>query len=144
MKTWVKVLIGMVLLIFTASVLLYFLVYDKPHPRYEQLEPDYVMEAEALYREFRADETAAQNRYNGKMVKVTGVLDGVEQVNDMVILTFDFEEGFFGMAGIRATMLENHREDALALSPGNQITIKGYCAGFDESVILEHASLQRQ
>jgi hypothetical protein len=144
MKTWVKVLLGMVGLVFIAGVLLYFFVYAKPHPKYEKLEPDYVMEAEALFREFQADETAAQNRYNGKMVQVDGTLDGVEQVDDMVILTFEFEEGFFGMAGIRATMLDNHREDALPLTPGTHVTVKGFCAGFDDSVILEYASLQNQ
>lgn len=141
MKTWMKVLLALIVIGIVAGVLGYYFIYNKPHPKYETLSPEYTLEARELFDEFVANEQQAQQQYNGKMVQVQGMLDGIERVNDLVILTFDFEEGFFGMAGLRATMLESNQQQALELVTGAPITIKGYCAGFDESVILEHATI---
>ena len=142
MKTWKTVLLTVVALGIIAALLVYFLVYNKPHPDYATMDPDMELPAEQLYRDFVNDEQRAHERYNGKVLQVQGQLAEVEQVDDMVILSFVFEEGMFGGEGVRCTMLESYKEEALSLAVGTHVTVKGFCTGFTGSdVILEHSSI---
>lgn len=141
MKKWHIVLPALAMTGIVAAAALYFLVYNKPHPDYEKAKPDYVLSAEALYLSFVDDEMAANSKFTGSIVAIDGQLAEVEQLDDLVIVTFVFDEGFFGGEGVRCTMLERHHATALELVPGRQVTIKGLCTGFTGSdVILEHCS----
>ncbi|MDR4988881.1 MAG: hypothetical protein RG741_08610 [Bacteroidales bacterium] len=141
MKKWHIVLPALAMTGIVAAAALYFLVYNKPHPDYEKAKPDYVLSAEAFYRSFVDDEMAANSKFTGSIVVIDGQLAEVEQLDDLVIVTFVFDEGFFGGEGVRCTMLERHHATALELVPGQQVTIKGLCTGFTGSdVILEHCS----
>ncbi len=141
MKKWHIVLLVLVLTGIAATAALYILVYNKPHPDYEKAKPEWVTSAEALYFSFIDDEMAANEKYTGKVVVLDGQVAQVEQVEDLVIVLFIFEEGFFGGEGVRCTMLEGHHARALELLPGDNAKIKGLCTGFTGSdVILEHGS----
>ena len=124
-----------------ALLLVYLFLYNKPHRDFERARPDLQMSAESLYRAFTEDERTAESELIGKVLEITGEVYAVEETNDMVIVAFVFEEGFFGGEGVRCTMLENHHQKALQLNPGQEVVIKGYCTGFTGSdVILEHCS----
>jgi len=141
MKKWQIILLALVLTGFAAAAAVYFLVYNKPHPDYEKAKPEFVLSAEALYTAFIDDEVTANNQFTGKVVAIDGQVAGVEQLDDMVIVSFVFSEGFFGGEGVRCTMLEGHHASALDLLPGESVKIKGLCTGFTGSdVILEHCS----
>ncbi len=141
MKKWQLVLLSFVLAGIALAVVLYLLVYNKPHTDYEKAKPEWVISAEALYFSFVDDEMAANDKYTGKVVLIEGQVAQVEQVDDLVIVSFVFEEGFFGGEGVRCTMLEGHHARALELLTGETVTIKGLCVGFTGSdVILEHCS----
>lgn len=141
MKKWHMVLIGLVLAGITAAAAVYFLVYNKSHPDYERAKPEFVISAEALYFSFADDEVAANSKFTGKVVAIDGQVAEVEQLDDMVVVSFVFDEGLFGREGVRCTMLEGYYQEALNLVPGENVEIKGLCAGFTGSdVILEHCS----
>jgi cell division protein FtsW (lipid II flippase) len=124
-----------------ALLLVYLFLYNKPHRDFERARPALQMSAESLYRAFAADERTAESEFIGKVLEITGEVYVVEETNDMVIVAFVFEEGFFGGEGVRCTMLENHHQKALQLKPGQEVAIKGYCTGFTGSdVILENCS----
>lgn len=124
-----------------ALLLVYLFLYNKPHRDFERARPDLQMSAESLYRAFTEDERTAESELIGKVLEITGEVYAVEETNDMVIVAFVFEEGFFGGEGVRCTMLENHHQKALQLNPGEEVVIKGYCTGFTGSdVIMEHCS----
>ncbi len=143
MKKWQLILLALVLTGIAAAAAVYFLVYNKPHPDYEKAAPEHVVSAEALYLSFVDDETAANNKFTGKVVAIDGQVAEVEQLDDLVIVSFVFEEGFFGGEGVRCTMLEGHHSRALDLLPGDDVAIKGLCTGFTGSdVILEHCSFR--
>lgn len=141
MKKWHIALIALFLAGITAAAAVYFLVYSKPHPDYEKAKPEFVISVKALYFSFVEDEVAANNKYTGKVIAIDGQVAAVEQVDELVIVSFVFEEGFFGGEGVRCTMLESHHASALDLAPGEHVVIKGLCTGFTGSdVILEHCS----
>ncbi len=124
-----------------AAVILFFYVILHPPTDYEVEPAQREIAAEELYYRFATDANKAGERFEGKMIKITGRVSSVEQIRDLVVVTFSFEEGFFGKEGVRCNMLENHQEKALELSSGQSVRLKGLCTGFSGSdVILEYCS----
>jgi hypothetical protein len=142
-RNWKFVLLALLIGLSAVGIYTYFFVYNKPHRNFEKEPAAFTLTAEELFLAFVTDEASAETEYIGKVVEVTGRVDSVKQIDDLVIISFVFEEGIFGPMGVRGTMLENHRVKALELEKNQNIVIKGYCAGFTgNDVILEHCSLQ--
>jgi len=142
-RNWKFVLLALLIGLSAVGIYTYCFVYNKPHRDFEKEPAAFTLTAEALFSAFVTDEASAETEYIGKVVKVSGRVDSVEQIDDLVIVSFVFEEGMFGPMGVRCTMLETHRAKALELEKNQNIVLKGYCAGFTgNDVILEHCSLQ--
>jgi len=142
MKTWVKILLGLVVLGIIAAVLGYFFVYNKPHKDIEKAKPEYSLQALALFNEYVTDQTAAGEKYNGKVLEVGVTVTGIESNDTLVTVVSVLNQGMFGDEGIRFTMLEKYFEAARQLEQGSSATIKGYCVGYTGSdVILEKCSI---
>jgi hypothetical protein len=144
MKTWVKIILGLFVFGIVAIVLVYVFVYNKSHPDFEKMKPDYTVSASEFYNSYKANTTGSETKYNGKVIAVTGILSKIEATDSLVIAVFVFNQGMFGDEGIRCTMLPKFNEEAKKLQPGNQYKIKGYCTGFnDPDVILEQCSINK-
>ncbi len=142
MRTPVKIIAVLLFTGIVAAALVYFFVYNKPHPDYEKLDADFTLPVEELYKTYSADKTKAGSRYNGKVIVVTGKLSRVETSDSLIICVFVFNKGMFGDEGVRLTMLPKNGSEALKLSPGTEVKLKGYCTGFNDSdVILEKSSI---
>jgi hypothetical protein len=142
MTTWVKIFLSLFLLSILAIVLVYIFVFNKSHPDFEKMKPDYTVTAPDLYNYFITNRTESETKYNGKVLAVSGTLSRIESTDSLVIAVFVFNQGIFGDEGIRCTMLPSYNEEAKKLQPGGVHTIKGYCTGFSDSdVILEHCSI---
>ena len=142
MKTWVKIILGLLVVGMVALVLVYVFIYNKSHPDYENIKPDYSLTASELYTSFTTNRTGSETKYNGKVLDINGTLTKVESTDSLVIAVFVFNQGIFGDEGIRCTMLQKFNEKARKLQPGNLYNIKGYCTGFnDPDVILEKCSI---
>lgn len=125
-----------------AAVWVYFFVYNKKHPDFEKLKPEFTLEAAELFEAYRNDNPAATALYNGKMVAVRGKLSAIDQAEALTIAVFVLEQGLFGDEGLRISMLPAHAEKLKAITPGTPVSIKGYVTGFNESdVVLEHGSI---
>lgn len=141
MKTWVKIILSLFVVGIIASVWFYVHVYNKSHPDYEKMKPDYTLPASELYNSFKANTTESETKYNGKVVAVNGTLTKVESNDSLVIAVFVFNQGIFGDEGIRCTMLPKFNEEAKKLQPNNVYKIKGYCTGYDTDVNIEYCSI---
>lgn len=90
--------------------------------------------AEALINEYKENEIKASQKYKGKRLRITGLVDSVGQ-NDMVVLndsyyiyvdygdTYDFNN-------IRCSLNNNSVDRAAELKNGDKIVIEGRCDGF--------------
>ena len=142
MKTWVKIILGLFVVGIITIVLVYVFVYNKSHPDFEKMKPDYTLSASELYNSFKSNTTRSESKYNGKVISVNGTLTKVESTDSLVIAVFAFTQGMFGDEGIRCTMLPSYNVEAKNLLPGSVCSIKGFCAGFnDPDVILEQCSI---
>ena len=118
----------------------YRFVYNKPHPDYENLDAAFKLDAASLFQSFKENRQDAEQKFNGEMVEISGLVWNVEQSDSLMIAVFVFEEGMFGDEGIRCTMLPDFNDDA-SLLEGRTVTIKGLCTGYNETdVILEKCS----
>lgn len=125
-----------------AAVLIYIFVYNKPQPDYAKKDADYTLKATELFSEFKTDAAASNARYNGKVLAVKGNLSGVETADSLTIAVFALQEGMFGDEGIRCALIPEYAQEIKSIQPGTEITMKGYCTGFnDTDVIMEHCSL---
>jgi hypothetical protein len=142
MKTCVKIILSLFVAGIITAVLIYTFVYNKSHPDYEKIKPDYTLSASELYNSFKSNTTGSEIKYNGKVLSVSGTLTKVESTDSLVIVVYVFNQGMFGDEGIRCTMLPKFNEEAKKLQPGNIYNIKGYCTGFNDSdVILEQCTI---
>jgi hypothetical protein len=142
MKTWLKVGIGLAIAGIIGAAVVYIFVYNKPHPDYETEKADFRLEAKDLYSEFKSDETTAGQKYNGKVIEISGIPTAIEEADSMLIVAFAFEEGMFGSEGIRVTMLPKFSNQLKENSTGESVTLKGYLTGFNGTdVILEKGSI---
>ena len=145
MKTWIKILLGLIVVGLIALFLVYKFVYNKQHPDYENIEPAFTVNAQDFYNAYKTNNEAASAKYNGKMIAINGKLSKVETADSLVTAVFVFNQGAFGDEGIRCTMLKKFNTAAEKLQPDGEVKIKGYCTGFNETdVVLEKCSIINQ
>lgn len=141
MNKWIKISLALFILGIIGAGLGYKFIYNKPHTNYEKADADFTMKVEELFQQYRSDKENAQTKYTGKVIEIIGMLSSVETADNLTIGVFALEEGMFGDEGIRCTMLENHKQE-LANYTNKDITIKGYCTGYnDTDIIFEKCSI---
>ncbi|MCX6251599.1 MAG: hypothetical protein NTX61_12700 [Bacteroidetes bacterium] len=139
----IKILLAIILIGIIAAILIYKFVIYRPQPNFENLKPDYSMNASDLYNAFKKDKVVSESKYAGKMVEISGSLTRVEASDTLSVAVFGFAQGMFGDEGVRCTVLPKFRMEVKKLIPGGTLKIKGYCEGFnDTDVIMEHCSLE--
>lgn len=136
MNLWKKYLIvfSCIILVSLGTVFLY--QYYRPHPNYAELDADYSLKVEFLFESFQTNAQLSSEKYNGKMIEISGIVSNIEKSEDLIIIVFVLKAGIFGAEGIRCTLLPVFNTQARNISPSDTITIKGYCAGYNEVDIM--------
>jgi len=143
MNKSLKILIAITAVGLIAAYLVYELYYNKPHPDYEEKMAVYTLSAEELYHQFETNTDSANNKFTGKIIRITGKMDKVEVTDSLTIGVIALSTGLFGDQGIRCTMLPKYAEKAQTLKTPKKVRIKGLCSGYnDTDVILEHCSFK--
>lgn len=92
------------------------------------------LSAAILWEEYQTDAAAADARYWGKAIEVTGVVTVADSDPVQAYVLFGQTEDF----GVRANALD---EKAVALvnaaKVGERLTVKCFCAGLDGHVVLK-------
>ena len=142
MKKWMKIIGGLAVVGILAAMYVWFYVYNKPHRDYEKAEPDHFLAAEQLFQRYKYDKVKADSIYTGMVLQIIGNIDKVESGDSMVVVIFNFDRGMFGDEGVRCILLPNHYIGLKDYGKDSEITIKGYCTGYnDTDVILEKSSI---
>ncbi len=142
MKSWVKIILALLVIGLIGGLLVFHFLYNKPHPDFEKMDADYTLAAADLYKSFTTDKTTAGTKYNGKVIAIKGKLSKVETTDSLTVCVLVFNQGMFGDEGLRCTMLQKYAGHAGKLTAGQEISLKGYCTGFnDTDVILDKCSI---
>jgi len=96
--------------------------------------PDFIFEATELYDYYHANETESDSLYIDKIIQVTGHLAEVIKEEDgkyTLILRDDM-----AFSGINCSMDKEFDNSIKELKTGDNVTVKGICAGILLDVIL--------
>ncbi len=145
MKKALKIIGILAILGIIAAYGVYEFVLNKSHPDYAKLEADYSLQAAELYHQFQEDKTSAGEKYNGKMIALSGNLSKIESQDSLLTAVFVFEQGMFGDEGVRISMLPEHHNVLKSMDMPAEVSIKAYCTGStDADVVLKKGSVINQ
>lgn len=112
------------------------------HPPVPASHPNVIeVTAAQLYTEYEANEVRANALYEGKTLRVTGVIIsiGEEIMGHPYIVLGSGEE--FEVWGVQC--LFDNKEEVIPLDRGQTVAIEGKCEGYLINVLLEHCSVQQ-
>ncbi len=87
--------------------------------------------ASTLVKEFEVDETAANKKYNDKVIVVNGIIQTIEIADSTLRIVLKGEAG-----GVIGELEKSEREKAIKLKVGDSLKLKGVCTGYLMDVIL--------
>ena len=101
--------------------------------------PDVKISSTQLYDAYKANEVAADNSYKGKVIAVTGTVDGVgKDIMDDTYITL-VGDGVIGT--VQCFISKDFISKAATVSKGTTITITGTCDGKLMNVLLKDCTL---
>lgn len=127
-----------VLLVAAIGAYFGYRMYTAEVPNAEGQTPELEVDAKALYDAFVMDERLAGERYNDKVVEVTGMVREVTKGPDgrvnILLETGD---------ALGAVVCEFPDGEAVETAVNSTVAIKGYCAGFNLDVLLQRCALSQ-
>ena len=87
---------------------------------------DYRLSADDLGREYRENEIAADLRYKGKVVEVTGTVGTIGKGLDSLYFVLKTSTGH---ADVQCVFTRSHEAKAALLREGRTVTVRGLCDG---------------
>lgn len=108
-------------------------LWFKPHKNMQRAKADITMAATDLMSDFTNDENAANARYLDKVVAVRGKVREVNENNGVKTISLESGDDF----GAIACELDNlSKQPDINFAPGDEVTLKGICAGKTIDVVL--------
>ena len=137
MKTYVKILLGVVVFIALAGIGIALVLFIMPHKDLGKARPDFVITAIDLQKAFEDNESAATAKFVNKVIEVRGIIESVKP-GEGSILNVTLKTGS-DLSSVICTFARD--ADPSKLNTGNQVTIRGQCSGFLMDVLLNDCSL---
>lgn len=102
-------------------------------------EPSLRISANELYGEYDRNEVAADSKYEGRVIAVTGAIQdiGKDVLDDVYIVIGG--AGF--LDGVQCTFIESQASKVGSLSKGQSVTVKGVVGGKLGNVLVNQCSL---
>jgi len=127
----IKKILGGILVVVLLGVGAVYFVFNKPHRSVDK--PDLLVDASDLIMAFEEDERAANDKYVGKVLEVSGtVAEVIEKQSSFVLLLGDTTT----VSRVSCTL--EHEQDSMAygLRAGDALTVRGICSGRLLDVVL--------
>ncbi len=102
--------------------------------------PSYTLSANQLYREYDSNEVAADAKYKGKVVVVSGSIQDIGK--DIMDEAYIVIGGGGFLDGVQCTFTKGEQSSISRLSKGQQVRVKGEVAGKMGNVLVNKCSLQ--
>lgn len=122
--------------IFAGLVGVYF--YQQKTPDASAYTTDLKISAEELYAAYESDEAAANERFLGKTIEVSGTVKEVARNAENGTTTVHLETD--GLLGTVSCELATNVEETL--EPGDSVNIKGICSGMLMDVVLNRCVIR--
>jgi hypothetical protein len=136
MKTLFKYLSAMLAISLTLTVLLACGGSDSSNETVAN-EPEIAVHATQLLADYKANEVAADERYKGKVIQVTGYVDSIgKDILDSMYVTLK-AGGRYEFASVQCFFPKKDKDQLSQLRKGQAVTITGRCQGKMMNVLLK-------
>ncbi len=102
--------------------------------------PDYSVSADQLYNEYKSNEVAADSKYKGKIVVVSGVIQDIGK--DIIAQPYIVIGGMGFLDGVQCMFTGSENASVARLYKGQSVKVKGEVVGKMGNVLLNRCSLQ--
>ena len=113
-------------------------LFNKKVPSLESAKADFVLSADVLFDEFDQDEKNALDKYENKIVQVSGKVLSIKSKTDKNLIILKSENAMAG--GINCSM----KNEFVGVEKGQEVSIKGRCQGFLMDVILNNCNVVKK
>jgi hypothetical protein len=103
-----------------------------------QESPAYRIGADALYAEYQANQVAADQKYKGQVVVVSGTIRDIGK--DLMDQPY-IQLGKSALLGVKCTFVKSDSSPIANLQKGQSVTVKGRVAGQIVDVMIKDCSL---
>jgi hypothetical protein len=134
-----KIIISVIVVLIISGFHFAWKQYHRKHVDTTGLKAITTKEVMSLIKEFELDETAANLKYNGKVISVKGTVLKIENNNDTRNLILGDGSS---AAGVICEIQVEHKSDADKVIPGQEISVKGICTGMLLDVIMVRCVLE--
>lgn len=116
-----------------AAALVWKLYVNKAHNDIDTATPAFTMATEEIWKQYTENARMADSLYTGKVIELSGKLSRIDKNDSLVSVIFVMDaDSMFGDKTISCMMYKKHNNEAIALLPGAQVKIKGYCTGYND------------
>jgi len=116
-----------VLIAITAASVYFYYEYNRKAADLTDVQPAFIIAATDLVNEFETDEPAANKKYLGKIIQVTGIMASVEYRHDTLVNIIIGE----GIHNVSCELDKRHADTRIKkMQEMNSITVKGICTGY--------------
>ena len=134
-----RIILFIILTIVAAGVSFGLYLYNKPHVNVAKLEPDAKITAHHLFTEFQKDETAANEKYLGKVIEIKGIVgEVIINENGSINIILRDPDSFSGINCAFETPVDDGVKNIVQ---GDQIIVRGLCSGMLLDVVLNRCIL---
>ena len=133
-----KIILAIAILVIAGGVYAYYL-YNKKTVDTRTTSAEEAVAASQLVKEFNENESAADKKYVGKVVQVSGIVKEVKADSASAVTVI--LDGGDPMAAVTCSFYDTEAEKLKALEPNEQVQIKGICIGKLMDVVLNKCSL---
>lgn len=141
-----KLVYKIVLIIVVVAGLLgagaYWYAFMRPHLNMETANAQFKLSSSALFNEFSNDETAANEKYLGKVVEVNGEVVAVNESGNQTAIILD--DPLFGISAyLDSSYVADNRKIIETIEAGQNIIIRAQCDGMLTDVVISRGVIVR-
>jgi len=136
MKPYLKYILIILFLAGITAAIIGLSLYFKKHKDLASTKPDYVISAVDLQKEFEDNEKTASEKYINKIIEVNGTISSISSA-DSNNINLSLKTG----SDLSSVICTFATTGPSKFTPGEDVTIRGECAGFLMDVLLNNCAL---
>jgi hypothetical protein len=137
MKTYVKILLGVVTLIAVVSIGAAVYLFRMPHKDIGKAKPDFIITAIDLQKAFEDNETSATAKYVNKILEIEGEVESVK-TGEANVFNVTLKSGS-DLSSVICTFPA--ATEPAKITVGTKVTVRGECSGFLMDVLMNNCVL---
>jgi hypothetical protein len=134
MKTYVKILLGVVLFAALAGIGAGIYLFRMQHKDLGKVKPDFVITAVDLQKAFEDNEAAATSKYVKKILEIDGEVESVK-TGEANVLNVTIKSGS-ELSSVICTFVP--ATDPAKFTAGSRVTVRGECSGYLMDVLMNN------